>query len=350
MSLDSKAEQISAMVPVRRKTWVRSSENDNSLQTRHGCSPMSILPEAVTCHRDKIGRHDNSLVNMSPHLVEEVLSSQPPAILVTRSERNPDPNTSSSLSNRIFNSMMMDWSRKRRNPKSSIALQKSACRTGSDSTLSGTRTVLSPSPEQKQQRSLVSRRTRKAAITGAIRSILIDSQQEETSSQSCRDNVPECNCDESEVSDLSFDFKVPCLTPDGTASDPTLSYSLSDNSHDDEWIVETTTENDVGPNSWTIQVMDEGIGAVSSLLGLADDRETKNEALWFRIYFPYEDNYVYYRGNEIVDYVRDLMELDSSFVFRMTKLSTHASRTVDSASILAELRTLLKGHSKDYGY
>jgi hypothetical protein len=86
-------------------------------------------------------------------------------------------------------------------------------------------------------------------------------------------------------------------------------------------------------NSWRVQVLDD-VARISS------KREVTN-VLWFRIYFYRENDYVYYKGTEILDYVRDLVELDRSFVFSVTIMSTGSEHIIGASKILEVLRQIV---------
>jgi hypothetical protein len=89
--------------------------------------------------------------------------------------------------------------------------------------------------------------------------------------------------------------------------------------------------------SWSIQVLDEAI----EVMNVSSKREV-TKVLWFRIYFHRENDYVYYRGTEILDYVRDLVELDGSFVFSVALMPTGSEQIIIGASkILEVLRQII---------
>jgi len=89
-------------------------------------------------------------------------------------------------------------------------------------------------------------------------------------------------------------------------------------------------------NTWTIQVIDTNLG----LEDFADNE------LWFRIYFYREQDYVYYQGREIIDYVRDLVELNALFMFSVTFLSTKSTTTVGANMILSFLANLIESSTR----
>ena len=73
--------------------------------------------------------------------------------------------------------------------------------------------------------------------------------------------------------------------------------------------------------TWIIHVLDERVESTTR----------------FRIYFRRDDDFVYYRGKEIIDYVRDLIEFDGRFLFNVIHMSTGKSQIVQADSILCTL-------------
>jgi hypothetical protein len=93
-------------------------------------------------------------------------------------------------------------------------------------------------------------------------------------------------------------------------------------------------DEDTAPSTWLIHVLDAGSEVVES--------SGESKALWFRIYFHREDEYVYYRGTEILDYVRDLVELDGSFIFSVIGMSSGVLATIGATEVLSFLRGLIE--------
>jgi len=115
---------------------------------------------------------------------------------------------------------------------------------------------------------------------------------------------------------------------------------ISDNSvtaeHLDDFDVEESRDCCSGSATWTIHVL--------------NDRNKRKQvlsdpsALWFRIFFPREDDYVYYKREEIVEYVRNLLEFDASCSFAITLLSSGQCASVDAQHIVDTLESLIARH------
>jgi hypothetical protein len=86
--------------------------------------------------------------------------------------------------------------------------------------------------------------------------------------------------------------------------------------------------------SWTIHVLDQE---------KHNHKKGKKEGeLWFRIYFSRENDYAYYKGAEILNYVRDLVELNGRSVFYVQQMSTGTVATVSASKIMRTLEKFLQ--------
>ena len=85
---------------------------------------------------------------------------------------------------------------------------------------------------------------------------------------------------------------------------------------------------------WTIQVLDKGAIPDNKKGSCADD------SLWFRVYFQPEGKYVYYRGQEIINCVRDLVEFHGRSVFRLQRMSNGTLEIVRASEITCRLQEL----------
>lgn len=86
------------------------------------------------------------------------------------------------------------------------------------------------------------------------------------------------------------------------------------------------------PIPWVIHVLDVG------------NEYTNNSSISFRIFFRRENEYVYYSSTEIIDYVKDLVELDCSFMFSLTFMSSGKSETINGRAILEILSLIVDSH------
>ena len=79
---------------------------------------------------------------------------------------------------------------------------------------------------------------------------------------------------------------------------------------------------------WTIEVLD-------------STEELAEGDLWFRIYFHREEEYVYYQGAEIIDYVRDLVELNGRSVFHVRRKSDASLVILMAGAVMSKLSDII---------
>lgn len=95
---------------------------------------------------------------------------------------------------------------------------------------------------------------------------------------------------------------------------------------------------------WAIQVLSEREVGIMS-----DQTDPSDDIPWFRIYFHNEDDYVYFRGEEILDYVKDLVELDGTSMFSVFDLSLRHTTCVKAHEIVDVLAHLILGFAYSDG-
>lgn len=100
------------------------------------------------------------------------------------------------------------------------------------------------------------------------------------------------------------------------------------------------SEQDASLTPWTIQVLDdeEDNREDTEIQGYND-----GNSLWFRIFFEPEQHFVYYKGEEIIDYVRDLLEFHGRSVFRLQHMSAKQAVSEYGANdVLGKLREVIE--------
>lgn len=131
---------------------------------------------------------------------------------------------------------------------------------------------------------------------------------------------------------------------------------ISDSEHPDMALVlEADIRDPVAPHdesnlstAWNIQVLDDNIEVVQTSASQTATEGGQQGAPWFRIYFHREDDFVYYQGREVIDYVRDLVELDGSFIFAVTIMSSGVSTLVGAAEILTVLNRIVSSAASEF--
>ena len=84
--------------------------------------------------------------------------------------------------------------------------------------------------------------------------------------------------------------------------------------------------------SWTIHVLDDQ----------TEQPKGEDHCLWFRIFFHRENDFVYYKNEEILDYVRDLVELNGRSVFHLHRMSTDSMSSVEANEVLYKLKQCIR--------
>jgi hypothetical protein len=183
------------------------------------------------------------------------------------------------------------------------------------------RNPLSPNPPSEGRKRHQRSNSRSRSWRRGLRRSSSNQQQQQANNVRGEDNH---NSEISDISETEQDLNNHCLLVEADLRDPAVPMG------------DEQARDNSNSTSWSIQVLDDAI----EVARISAKREV-TKVLWFRIYFHRENDYVYYQGTEILDYVRDLVELDGSFVFSVTIMSTGSELITEASKILEVLRQII---------